>query len=122
MSLRPRFVCLLLALWMVLPAAAYARRNKAPTEEEEKPKLSLTADPAFGYTPVTVILTGHLTGVKLKDPNFCHPAVTWVKIDPRQNERDVFKVREDPACVHPDEETSVPGTFTKIFDLYQPGS
>lgn len=87
-----------------------------------KPKMALTADPAFGFTPVTVVLTGHLTGVDLHDRNFCHAAISWVRIDPGQTERDGFRIREDPACAHPDEEISVSTTFTKTFVLYRPGS
>src|SRR5947209_456147 len=66
---------------------------------KDKPRISLTADPTFGFTPVTVVLTGHLTGVDLHDRNFCHAATIWVRIDPGQTERDGFRIREDPACV-----------------------
>jgi len=111
----------LAALVILLPTEAAARKVK-PDPGKDKPRLSLIADPAFGFTPVTVTLTGHLTGVDLHDRNFCHAAVTWVRIDPGQTERDNFKVREDPACVHPDEEISVADTFTRTFQLYRPGS
>ena len=109
------------ALVLALPTEAAARKLK-PAAGKDKPRLSLIADPAFGFTPVTVTLTGHLTGVDLHDRNFCHAAVTWVRIDPGQSERDSFKVREDPACVHPDDEISVADTFSKTFELYRPGS
>jgi hypothetical protein len=111
----------LAALVILLPTEAAARKVK-PDPGKDKPRLSLIADPAFGFTPVTVTLTGHLTGVDLHDRNFCHAAVTWVRIDPGQTERDSFRVREDPACVHPDEDISVADTFNKTFDLYRPGS
>ena len=108
------------------PAVGSSRKPKPPTgkaaEGEGKPKLALTADPAFGFTPVTVILTGALSGVNLHDRNFCHAAVTWIRIDPGQTERDGFRTREDPACVHPDEDISVSTSFTKTFVLYRPGS
>jgi hypothetical protein len=104
------------------PALASSHKDKSVKEEKDKPRLSLIADPAVGFTPVSVTLTGHLTGVDLHDRNFCHAAVTWIRIDPGQSERDSFRVREDPACVHPDEEISVADTFTKTFDLYLPGS
>ncbi|HEV8700708.1 MAG TPA: hypothetical protein VGV60_05495 [Candidatus Polarisedimenticolia bacterium] len=110
----------------VSPAFASSRKPKPPTGKtdkgEDKPKLALTADPAFGFTPVTVIVTGALTGVDLHDRNFCHAAVTWIRIDPGQSERDGLRTREDPACVHPDEEISVSTSFTKTFVLYRPGS
>jgi hypothetical protein len=111
----------LAALVILLPTEAAARKVK-PDPGKDKPRLSLIADPAFGFTPVTVTLTGHLTGVDLHDRNFCHAAVTWVRIDPGQTERDSFRVREDPACVHPDEDISVADSFSKTFDLYRPGS
>ncbi|OLD64735.1 MAG: hypothetical protein AUI47_04520 [Acidobacteria bacterium 13_1_40CM_2_68_5] len=124
-----RFVGLFVLAYVVtLLAPDYAsgtsRKAKPPAsgEGKEKPRISLTADPAFGFTPVSVILTGHLTGVDLHDRNFCHAAVIWVRIDPGQTERDGFRIREDPACVHPPEEISVPSSFTKTFDLYRPGS
>ena len=122
MTVGHRFTCLLLAFTVALPALAGSRKNKPAPEEKNKPRVTLTPDPAFGFTPVTVILTGHLSGVDLHDRNFCHAAITWVRIDPGQTERDNLRIREDPACVHPDEEISVTTTFTKIFDLYYPGS
>ncbi len=124
MSVPPRFLFLFLALVSAFPTLAATHKDKPGREKngKEKPRLTLTADPAFGFTPVTVTLTGHLTGVDLHDRNFCHAAITWVRIDPGQTERDSFRVREDPACVHPDEEISVANTFTKTFDLYPPGS
>src|SRR6266850_6963605 len=85
----------LAALVLLLPTEAAARKVK-PDPGKDKPRLSLIADPAFGFTPVTVTLTGHLTGVDLHDRNFCHAAVTWVRIDPGQTERDNFRVRRTP--------------------------
>ena len=126
MKLRPCLLLFLIALLaLAVPLEAGSRKSKAKDKEngkEDKPRLSLVADPAFGFTPVTVFLTGHLTGVDLHDRNFCHAAVTWVRIDPGQTERESFRVREDPACVHPDEEISVADSYTKVFDLYQVGS
>ena len=115
---------LLVAGTAVSPVLEAARKPKPPAgpKGDGKPKVVLTADPAFGFTPVTVTLTGHLTGVDLHDRNFCHASVTWVRIDPGQSERDSFRVREDPACVHPDEDISVADTFSKTFELYRPGS
>jgi len=124
MTRRLLYITLLLLLpgvFVPLPAEARARKEK-PAADGDKPRLTLIADPAVGFTPVTVSLTGHLTGVDLHDRNFCHAAVTWVRIDPGQSERNGFKVREDPACVHPDEEISVSDTFTRTFELYRPGS
>ena len=115
---------LLVAGTAVSPVLGAARKPKPPTgpKGDGKPKLVLTADPAFGFTPVNVFITGALSGIDLNDRNFCHAAVTWVRIDPGQSERDGFRTREDPACVHPDEEISVTTSFTKTFVLYRPGS
>lgn len=117
---------LLLAGATVPAATGSARKPKPPAakagEGEDKPRLSLTADPAFGFTPVTVFLTGALSGIDPHDRNFCHAAVTWIRIDPGQSERDGFRTREDPACVHPDEDISVSTSFSKTFVLYRPGS
>ena len=117
-------VGLLLAAGLVVsPAFGSSRKPKPPApEDQDKPKVVLTADPAFGFTPVTVVLTGSLTGIGPHDRNFCHAAVSWVRIDPGQTERDGFRTREDPACVHPEEEISVGTNFTKTFVLYRPGS
>lgn len=128
MGRRPIFLLLLglllVAVAAVSPVAGAARKPKPPAapKGDGKPKLVLTADPAFGFTPVTVFITGALSGIDLHDRNFCHAAVTWVRIDPGQSERDGFRTREDPACVHPDEEISVSTSFTKTFVLYRPGS
>lgn len=128
---RRSLILLLLGLLLVAgvpisPAVEAARKPKPPAgkkgEEEQKPKLVLTADPAFGFTPVTVFITGALSGIELHDRNFCHAAVTWIRIDPGQTERDGLRTREDPACVHPDEEVLVGTSFTKTFVLYRPGS
>ncbi len=104
------------------PAIAGSRKPKPPSEDKDKPKLILTADPAFGFTPVNVVLTGNLTGIAPLDRNFCHAAVTWVRIDPGLTERDAFRTREDPACVHTEEEVSVTTSFARTLLLYHPGS
>ena len=122
MRLHRAIILLLLATLTVGLASASSRKDKTPDKKDTKPRLTLIANPAVGFTPVTVTLTGRLSGVDLHDRNFCHAAVTWVRIDPGQTESDSLRIREDPACLHPDEEISVSDTFTKTFDLYQPGS
>src|SRR5947209_525235 len=61
-----------------------SRKSKPPAsgEGKDKPKISLTADPAFGFTPVSVVLTGDLTGIDLHGRNFCHAAIMLLCIDP----------------------------------------
>jgi hypothetical protein len=109
---------------VLLPAIVVAGPDRPGTGEEKgrKPRLRLLADPAVHFTPVTVVLTGQLTGVDPADANFCHPAVTWVRIDPGMTENEATRVREDPACVHPAEQLSVSTSFTKTYDLERPGS
>jgi hypothetical protein len=111
---------LIVAGAIVLPTGA--EEKPSGRRDREKPRLTLRADPAVGFTPVTTILTGHLTGIDLQDPNFCHPAVTWLRIDPGQTENEGFRVREDPACVHPDGTSTVETSFTKSYVLSRPGA
>ncbi|HEU4402702.1 MAG TPA: hypothetical protein VFT43_11410 [Candidatus Polarisedimenticolia bacterium] len=121
-----RFAVALASALLILPALTYSGEGEGTDGEardkKDKPKLHLIADPAVGFTPVTVVLTGQLSGVSRQDPNFCHAAVTWIRIDPGQSEEEGFKVREDPVCLHPKEEVFVPTSFTKTFVLGRPGS
>jgi len=91
-------------------------------EDADKPKIQLKTDPAVGFTPVTATVTGLVSGIRRDDPNYCHAAVTWVLLWPGQREEDAQKVREDPACLHAEEEISVDLAYTKVFDLVRPGS
>ncbi len=101
---------------------ARARKPSPPKEETRKPKLRLVVAPAVGYAPVEAVLTGELTGVDPHDANFCHAAITWIRIDPGQSEQEGLRVREDPACLHPREEVSVTTSFTRNYTLYRRGS
>ena len=112
----------LVALLFLAPGPAEAAKRGEKEPKDDKPRLRLVADPAVHFTPVTAILTGQLTGVRSDDANFCHAAVTWVRIDPARTEQEAIRVREDPACVHPPEQVSVATSFTKTYDLVQPGS
>lgn len=120
-----RTLAAILAWGVAMAAPSQAEPGDAkvtPKPGKEKPRLSLVVDRAVGFSPVTVLFTGHLTGVDPRDPNFCHAAVTWVRIDPGQSEEEGYRVREDPACLHPKEEISVPTSFTKGFTMTVPGS
>ena len=90
--------------------------------DPEKPKILLRADPAVGFTPVTATVTGLLSGIRRDDGNYCHAAVTWTLVWPGQREEDAQKVREDPACLHAEDELTVDLAYTKVFDLERPGS
>ncbi len=111
-------------LTAAIPTHASGREHlkDASKEGKEKPRLRLVAEPAFGFTPVNVVLTGQLTGVDPEDADFCHAAVTWIRIDPGQTEDAGIRVRENPACLHPKEQVFVPTSFTKTYSLYSPGS
>jgi len=94
----------------------------AGEEKHDKPRLKLIAEPAVGFTPVTTVLTGQLSGVRPDDAAFCHPAVTWVRVNPGLTEDDATRYREDAACRHPPSEAVAVTSFTKTLTLQQPGS
>jgi hypothetical protein len=113
---------LLLSLLASGPLDAGKPKTGDDPEDRGKPKLKLLVEPAYGFTPVTGLLTAHLTGVAPDDPNFCHPSVTWIRIRPGQTEDQATRIHEDPVCRHPDSEIAASTSFIKTFDLYQPGT
>jgi len=114
---------LVLSILVSAPIGARSTGKQKPKEQkEDKPRLSLIVLPNVGFTPVTAVLTGHLSGVDPGDHNYCHPAVTWVRQDPGRTESDASIVREDPGCVHDPQEVHVPTSFSKTVDLYRPGA
>jgi len=94
----------------------------AGNDDHGKPKLKLRAEPAVGFTPVTTVLTGQISGVEPTDAAFCHPAVTWVRVNPGLGERDAMRYHQDAACRHPESEAVAVTSFTKTLTLHQPGS
>jgi hypothetical protein len=110
------------ALCAIGPGIAKDRAKKKEDESRGKPRLHLSVDPAVGFVPLTTQLTAILTGIAPDDANFCHPAVTWLRIDPGQTEDSAARYHEDAACRHPASETKATTTFTKSVDLYQPGA
>ncbi|MCZ6696531.1 MAG: hypothetical protein O7A63_08335 [Acidobacteria bacterium] len=115
---------LLLVVAIGVSLAPALRAGKPKTEAQknsEKPRLRLVADKAVGFTPVEVVFTARLTGVNVEDPNFCHAAVTWVRIDRAHTENEPFSIREDPVCRHPEEESRATLTYTKRFVLRRIG-
>jgi hypothetical protein len=107
---------------LLCPIAALGYAGNDPTQPESQPKLALTSTPAFAFAPVTVQLVATLTGIDSKDPNFCHAAVTWVRVDPGASPEKEIRVTEAPRCVHDEAEPSVATTYSKSFDLYRAGS
>ena len=103
-------------------ALAVENGSESPTDKPRKPRVRLLANPAVGFTPVTVTLTGELTGVRPDDPDFCHAAITWVTIPPGRSEESARIVREDPVCRHSEEESRVRMAYTRTVSLYRPGT
>ncbi|HET8948004.1 MAG TPA: hypothetical protein VFQ07_13580 [Candidatus Polarisedimenticolia bacterium] len=97
-------------------------KDKEKEAEPGKPKLKLLAEPSVGFTPVSALLTANLTGVAPNDPNFCHPAVTWVRMNPGQTEDQATRTHEDPVCRHPESEARAATSFIRSYDLQQPGT
>jgi len=121
--LRP---ALLILLALAISVSALEARNRKDKKRDEgrdrKPRLRLSVNPGAGFTPVVAVLSGQITGLDRQDANFCHPAVIWTRIDPGQTEEEGLRIREDPVCLHPDEETHVVTSYTKVFELYRPGT
>jgi hypothetical protein len=114
---------LLLIGWVAAHRPIEARGHDTKEDPDRgKPRLRLVAEPAVGFSPVTTQLTATLTGIAPDDANFCHPAVTWVRVNPGQTEETASRYHEDAACRHPDSEIAATTIFTKVLDLYQPGS
>ena len=119
----PRLGVISLLLGLLLTVSGVrAGKNPEPAETRHQPKLLLSSTPSFGFAPLTVQLVATLTGVEPKDPNYCHPAITWVRVDPGASPEKETRVTEAPRCVHPDEEVSVVTTFSKSFELAYAGS
>ena len=122
---RNGFVILATLLLVLVPAGVGSSRSgddKSKGKDDGKPRLRLVAEPAVGFLPVTTILTGHLYNVAPKDPGFCHPAVTWVRVNPRMREENATLYHEDAACRHPPEQTIALTSFTRVLTLEDPGS
>lgn len=122
---RNGLVLLATFLLIVAPVAVGTSRSggdKPGGKDDGKPRLKLVAEPAVGFLPVTTILTGHLYNVAPKDPGFCHPAVTWVRVNPRMREENATLYHEDAACRHPPEQTVATTSFSRILTLEEPGS
>jgi hypothetical protein len=121
MDIRRAFLVMAIALCALGPGLAKDRTKKAE-DTRGKPRLQLKAEPSVGFVPLTINLTAILSGVAPDDANFCHPAVTWLRIDPGQTEDSASRYHEDAACRHPASESAATTTFTKSVDLYQPGA
>lgn len=110
----------MLVLALAGGSALEAKKDKDGKEELKpaKPELRLLATPKHGFLPLTIFLTGELTGVDLDDPQFCHAGVEWESRSPLGLD---VRSMEDPRCLHPPEEIEVDLTFTKVVTLYRIG-
>ena len=113
-------VVLFVASCWVIPADAGKKKSSPP--EQPSAKLFLTSSPSFGFAPVTVQLVATLRGIDLKDTNYCHASITWVRVDPGASPEKESRFTEAPRCVHGNHETEVTTTFSKSFELNSPGS
>jgi hypothetical protein len=109
-------------LCALLLAGAGIARTLAGDDKHDKLRLKLVAEPAVGFTPVTTVLTAQISGVSPQDAAFCHPAVTWVRVNPGLSEDDATRYHEDAACRHPPSEAMAVTSFTRTLTLYDPGA
>lgn len=114
--LAPAIAVALLAA-SVLIASPSRRPANAPAEADA-PSLKLTVTPRNGFRPLTLTLTGHLSGVDATDAEYCHAGVEWESKTPSGL---TVTSKEDPKCLHPPEQVQVLMTFTKVVTLSTPG-
>jgi hypothetical protein len=119
---RSRALILLSLCLLALPLSATPRGRKDKEKDPvppEGPAVHLMVAPRHGFRPLTVTLTGTLTGVEATDPQFCHAGIEW---EARTANGLVTTSRNDPRCLHPPEQTAVQFSFTKIVTLNEAGT
>lgn len=119
--MKRRFAAVSALLVLALAAGSDLEAKKKKNGEEpppEKPEVKLLATPKHGFRPLTVILTGELTGVDLDDPQFCHAGIEWESRSPLGLD---VRSMQDPRCLHPPESINVNLTFTKVVTLHRIG-
>jgi hypothetical protein len=109
-----------LATLCAADATARARKEKPPEEKApEGPAAHLMVAPRHGFRPLTITLTGTLTGVEASDPEYCHAGIEW---EARSASGLVTTSRQDPKCLHPPEQVAVQFSFTKVVTIHEPGT
>jgi len=114
-------VALAIALALLAASALIASPSNRAVNgpaESNGPALKLTVTPRNGFRPVTLTLTGHLSGVDSTDAQYCHAGVEWESRTPSGL---TITSKEDPKCLHPPEQVQVLMTFTKVVTLSTPG-
>jgi len=119
---RRRFRPAALVPGLLLLAGAGLMGPLAGDDNSSKPRIRLIAEPMVGFTPVTTVLTGQISGIDPRDAAVCHPAVTWVRVNPGLGENEATRYHQDAACRHPESEAVAVTSFTKTLTLHQPGS
>ena len=66
--------------------AARAQQTRSPKEENQRPKLSLKAQPNVGIAPARVVLTAELTGGSNDFQEYYCPTVLWDWADGTESE------------------------------------
>ena len=66
--------------------AAQAQRDTKPKEENQRPKLSLKAQPNVGIAPVRIVLTAELTGGANDFQEYYCPTILWDWADGTESE------------------------------------
>ena len=122
-------VLLVFAVALMLPLAQAfgdskkeAPSKEVPKEEKPSPKLLLNGSPVYGFAPMNIQLVATLTGIDPDDPNYCHAAVTWVRVDPASTPEKETRLTEAPRCLHDENELHVTTTFSKTFEIVYSGS
>ena len=106
-----------LAACLTLTVSPARSREKEP-EAPPGPAVQLAVSTHHGFRPLTLTLTGTLTGVQGNDPEYCHAGIEWEATTPSGR----FLVsREDPKCLHPPEQVAVQLSYTKVVTLEDPG-
>ena len=117
----PRSLGLVSMTLMAIAAAgvlAASRSSKEPADSRG-PVVHLTVSTHHGFRPLTLTLTGHLSGVEPTDEQFCHVGVEWEQRTPTGL---TVSSKEDPKCLHPPEQIDVQTAFTKVVTLSSPGT
>ncbi|HET6371709.1 MAG TPA: hypothetical protein VFG76_00235 [Candidatus Polarisedimenticolia bacterium] len=106
------------ALATSLLVGSPGRRSKPEAQTPTGPNLHLAVAPRHGFRPLTITLTGSLTGVSPDDPEYCHAGVEW---EARTPEGRLIVSKEDARCLHPPDQVQVQQTFHKVVTLAETG-